>query len=72
MPLVFEGEVPDNVCTGHGLPQQEERGVQQLQAQGKQAAEESLICCSFFPSPFPFWYGKLECLIFQSDPALDA
>ena len=25
----------------------------------------------FFSFPF-FWYGKLECLIFQSDPALNA
>ena len=67
---LFKREVPDHVCSCHGLPQQEERGLLQLSAQGKQAVDQDLRCCSFFP-PFFLLVRKAECFI-QSDPVLYA
>ena len=42
VPLMSEGEVLDNVRPSNCLPQQEERDLQQLQAQGEQAAVENM------------------------------
>ena len=42
VPLMSEGEVFDNVRPSNSLPQQEERDLQQLQAQGEQAAVENM------------------------------
>ena len=51
VPPMSEGEVPDNVRPRNSLPQQEERDLQQLQAQGEQAAGQDLRRCSLFFSP---------------------
>ena len=50
-----KGEVLDNVCSRHRLPQQEERDLWLLQAQNEQAAREHLVFEEVLPLSVLQW-----------------